>query len=508
MVYADNGSTVDLSAYSSKNWIKNGGHSWLEFTGDTTVAIVLDSGKSKIEFEIDSLHNDGGNFVYYNTNYDGRDTIVRFEFRSAVKGESDNCLLLVVLGNDAYKFYELDKYMSLTNTSVNVMINDGLAPKSFFNPKDIQDNSFLPKYQGVWRSKASELTIDGDKLEIVHSGWVESYTSRGNWNIDGKDYEQYGLENSEVVTSMRFRFLNESNTILETDNSDWVRTTYYKVGSAAWDSVNELAYKEVDTVNSKFMGEWENSEYRLSIQEDSIHLYSQGRYDEGREQGTSNDDYIIQAHSELTTSQSDSIDYLVFASLSRLNYNVDELRLRIDGGNNLYFKWGKVYEGTFKSYVEPEIYVEPVSYVRPVKTRTIDGHTVTDINMKILVDGNMVDFSDVGPVNVDGSTMVPARAVFEALGLAIDWNGELQRVQIGGYHATSEDFKMDAFVTIDKPWVTTTSGEGTGGLELSVPAMIVDGRTVLPLRALAEGFGYNVAWTDKGTHQEILISVK
>ena len=41
--------------------------------------------------------------------------------------------------------------------------------------------------------------------------------------------------------------------------------------------------------------------------------------------------------------------------------------------------------------------------------------------IKVLVDGNQLEF-DVAPVIEDGRTLVPMRAIFEALGADVDWN--------------------------------------------------------------------------------------
>jgi len=48
----------------------------------------------------------------------------------------------------------------------------------------------------------------------------------------------------------------------------------------------------------------------------------------------------------------------------------------------------------------------------------------------VTVDGNAVQFLDQDPVIVDGRTLVPARGVFEALGAMVEWKGETKQISV------------------------------------------------------------------------------
>ncbi len=102
--------------------------------------------------------------------------------------------------------------------------------------------------------------------------------------------------------------------------------------------------------------------------------------------------------------------------------------------------------------------------------------------IQVFVDGRALAF-DVPPVVVSGRTLVPLRAVFEALGAEVDWNQETRTV------------------TASWPGGSLTLPVGArsarvGGAErlLDVPAQIVGGRMLVPLRFVAEAMGAQVGW--------------
>ena len=104
--------------------------------------------------------------------------------------------------------------------------------------------------------------------------------------------------------------------------------------------------------------------------------------------------------------------------------------------------------------------------------------------IKVVLDGKNLSF-DVPPQIINGRTLVPLRVIFEALGASVQWSELTQTVtavrgnttvslQIG----SSELIKNGASVTLD------------------VPAQLIDSRTMVPARAVAEAFGAGVRWSD------------
>ena len=102
--------------------------------------------------------------------------------------------------------------------------------------------------------------------------------------------------------------------------------------------------------------------------------------------------------------------------------------------------------------------------------------------IKVLVGGEKIE-SDVAPIIVEDRTMLPVRAVFEAIGAKVDYVAEEQKVI-----ATKGDITVEFVINSN---VMKINGEEK---ELDVPAMIKDDRTLVPIRACAEAFDLKVDW--------------
>ena len=103
-------------------------------------------------------------------------------------------------------------------------------------------------------------------------------------------------------------------------------------------------------------------------------------------------------------------------------------------------------------------------------------------NIKVIIDIKNVTF-DVPPTIVSGRTLVPLRAIFEALGATADWDDATQTV-------TSEKGETKISLTINSNIMTVNGEEKT----LDVPATLIDSRTLVPVRAISESFGLAVGW--------------
>ena len=102
--------------------------------------------------------------------------------------------------------------------------------------------------------------------------------------------------------------------------------------------------------------------------------------------------------------------------------------------------------------------------------------------VKVELDGAGLEF-DVAPQIIEGRTLVPLRVIFEALGAEVDWNGETRTV-------TADKGDIEISMTIGDNIMRINSKEVT----LDVPPQIIDDRTLVPARAVAEGFGAKVDW--------------
>ena len=87
------------------------------------------------------------------------------------------------------------------------------------------------------------------------------------------------------------------------------------------------------------------------------------------------------------------------------------------------------------------------------------------------------------PIVDNGRTLVPIRAIIEECGGTVDWNGDTQTVTLT-YH--SDEIKL-----IINSTTAYLNGEAN---TLDVVPQVINGRTMLPIRFVAEGFKFEVFW--------------
>jgi len=109
----------------------------------------------------------------------------------------------------------------------------------------------------------------------------------------------------------------------------------------------------------------------------------------------------------------------------------------------------------------------------------------------VKVNEAVVMSADLQPFVRDGRTLVPARFISEALGAEVGWCGVEQKVTI-----TKDNTEI--ILTIGSAVYTVNGSQRT----LDVPAQLREGRTVVPLRLIAEIFGCEVEW-DPGPRNRI-----
>lgn len=112
--------------------------------------------------------------------------------------------------------------------------------------------------------------------------------------------------------------------------------------------------------------------------------------------------------------------------------------------------------------------------------------------IKVLLNGTPVTF-DQAPIIEAGRTLVPMRAIFEAMGATVEWEQATQTVT-----GTKGDIIIK--MTIGNP-VMTVNGKA---ITLDVAPKVLNGRTLVPVRAVAESFDADVKWD--GTTQTVIIT--
>lgn len=116
------------------------------------------------------------------------------------------------------------------------------------------------------------------------------------------------------------------------------------------------------------------------------------------------------------------------------------------------------------------------------------------IGAKVRVDGKLIEFKDQYPIILDeGYTFVPVRGVAEALGADVEWDHK-------NYQAVIEKDGVEIIIPIDDDYAYVDYEPYL----LESPSRIVNGRTMVPLRFIAEKLNCNVKW--EGSTRTVIIT--
>jgi hypothetical protein len=101
------------------------------------------------------------------------------------------------------------------------------------------------------------------------------------------------------------------------------------------------------------------------------------------------------------------------------------------------------------------------------------------------VNGRPVRFVNTEPRYINGRVLVPLRGVFENMGAYVQWHPETRTV-------TAQKNETDVSLRIGEKWASV-DGQTLG---MDVPAMIINGSTMVPIRFVSEALGAQVNWND------------
>lgn len=94
---------------------------------------------------------------------------------------------------------------------------------------------------------------------------------------------------------------------------------------------------------------------------------------------------------------------------------------------------------------------------------------------------------NVKPIIQNGRTLLPVRFISESFGSKVEWNDSTKEVKI---KKDNKEIKM----TLGNNIINVNGKEE----KLDVPAMSIEGRTMIPIRALANALDKNVHWDERG----------
>jgi len=154
-----------------------------------------------------------------------------------------------------------------------------------------------------------------------------------------------------------------------------------------------------------------------------------------------------------------------------------------------------------------------------------EAATASNDEIRVLLNGEELNF-DVPPQIIGNRTMVPMRAIFEALGFEVTWEDNFDSVEFmvtATIDFFAEDDEQFDWV-IDSPLIVAEtnlngitlqigsyfmlfgSHFGLSWIELDVPPQIVDNRTLVPIRAISEATGADVDWC--GDSRTVIITTE
>ena len=112
-----------------------------------------------------------------------------------------------------------------------------------------------------------------------------------------------------------------------------------------------------------------------------------------------------------------------------------------------------------------------------------------EIPISIVVNNRLLK-TDVEPVVIEGRTLVPLRAIADALGCTIEWNVQSQTATIKS-PVDTVIFRINSYVIVK---TSVFDNKEDRDIEIDVPPMIIRGRTMVPVRAISEGLDAKVEW--------------
>lgn len=120
----------------------------------------------------------------------------------------------------------------------------------------------------------------------------------------------------------------------------------------------------------------------------------------------------------------------------------------------------------------------------------------------VTVNGTQIEFEDQQPVIINERTLIPIRGVMEAMGKTVSWESETSSVVVSDDTTT-----VKLAIGSDVMYQTVIDSANNETVSFEVPLdtapMLINERTCLPVRAVAEAFMATVDWD--GASQTVMI---
>lgn len=132
-------------------------------------------------------------------------------------------------------------------------------------------------------------------------------------------------------------------------------------------------------------------------------------------------------------------------------------------------------------------FLVPLAVILALLVLPLGAFAAGQSNIKVKINDQVLYF-DVNPVIDNGRTLVPLRGIFENLGADVQWIAQTSTVL-----ATRGDTRVKLQIGNANAYVNDQV------IPLDVPAKIVDGSTLVPVRFISESLGATVDWENSSS---------
>lgn len=113
----------------------------------------------------------------------------------------------------------------------------------------------------------------------------------------------------------------------------------------------------------------------------------------------------------------------------------------------------------------------------------------TERDISVVSNGELLTF-DTPPLIINERTVVPVRTIAESIGCDTLWDSYTKEV-------TARKNDTDVVFKVGEKYATVIEENDIKTIALEQPAMLINGRTYLPLRAVGNMFGMDVNWDEE-----------
>lgn len=113
----------------------------------------------------------------------------------------------------------------------------------------------------------------------------------------------------------------------------------------------------------------------------------------------------------------------------------------------------------------------------------------------VTVNGEPVPFPDQKPIMLQGRVLVPLRGVFEMLEAGVEWDPQQRLVT-----ARKSDRRVELHINKDTARIDNVP------YQMDIPAQLIGGRAMVPLRFLSQALGAQVDWN--GAQNTVVITAQ